>query len=56
MLKRQSYLPSAPLDALNGLTAAKASALKQALGISTIGDRAGNRFVHVAQTITGRVA
>jgi hypothetical protein len=33
--KTATELAAAPLDALNGLTAAQATALKQALGIST---------------------
>jgi Phosphoesterase family len=50
--KTATELAAAPLDALKGLTATNASALKRAVGISTIGELASNKFVHAAQTIT----
>ena len=44
-------IAQAPVDALQGLSAGDAAALKQALGIETIADLAGNKFVKWAQAI-----
>ena len=49
--KTAAELAAAPLNALKGVSPAKAAALKQALGVSTIGDLAGDKYVHAAQTI-----
>ena len=44
------------LDALAGISAADAVALKQALNIVTIRDLAENKFVRVAQAVTALAA
>jgi len=49
--KTAHELLAAPLDALKGLTPADAAALHHAIGITTIGDLATNRFVAAARTI-----
>ena len=54
--KTAAELAAAPLNALRGVSAAKAAALKQALGVSTIGDLADDRYVHAAQTIAAASA
>ena len=46
-------LADSPVDALAGISAADAEALKKALGIKTIRDLADNRYVRVAQAIVG---
>jgi hypothetical protein len=49
--KAAAELASAPVDALNGVTAADAQALHAALGIRTIADLATNRYIRAAQEI-----
>ena len=49
--KTAAELAAAPLDALKGVSPAKAAALNQALGVTTIGDLAADKYVHAAQTI-----
>ncbi len=49
-------LADAPVDALAGISAADAVALKQALNIVTIRDLAENKFVQVAQAVTALAA
>ncbi len=44
-------LADAPVDALAGMSAADAEALKKALNITTIRDLAENKFVRVAQAV-----
>ncbi len=44
-------LAQAPVDALQGVSAADATALQQALGIKTVADLANNKFVKWAQAI-----
>jgi hypothetical protein len=61
MLPRRIDTGRCPRRATNpcverGLIVPQATALKRALGISTIGDLADNRFVHAAQIVTGRGA
>ena len=51
--KEFSELADAPVDALEGVSAADAEALKKALGIKTIRDLAHNKYVLVAQAIVG---
>jgi hypothetical protein len=50
--KTAGELAAAPLTALKGISPGKAAALTEALGVDTIGELAGNRFVRAAQTIT----
>jgi hypothetical protein len=47
-----SALADAPVDALQGLSAGDADALKKALNIKTIRDLATNKYVLWAQAIT----
>jgi hypothetical protein len=47
-----SALADAPVDALQGLSAGDADALKKALGIKTVRDLATNKYVLRAQAIT----
>ena len=49
-------LADAPVDALAGISAADAEALKKALNIVTIRDLAENKFVRVAQAVVGLAA
>jgi hypothetical protein len=49
--KTATELADAPVDALNGVTAADAQALHTALGIRTIADLGTNRYVRAAQQI-----
>ncbi len=49
-------LADAPVDALAGISAADAVALKKALNIVTIRDLAENKFVQVAQAVTALAA
>ena len=44
-------LASAPVDALQGVSANDAAALNKAFGIKTVGDLAGNKYVRWAQAI-----
>ncbi|MGQ0847495.1 MAG: hypothetical protein ACT4QF_25540 [Sporichthyaceae bacterium] len=44
-------LANAPVDALQGISPAKAAALKEALGVSTIRDLGTNKYVLWAQAI-----
>jgi hypothetical protein len=50
--KEFADLADAPVDALAGVSAADAEALKKALGIKTIRDLATNKYVLWAQAIT----
>ena len=50
--KEFADLAKAPVDALEGVSAADAAALAQALGIKTIADLATNKYVLWAQAIT----
>jgi hypothetical protein len=47
-----SALADAPVDALQGISAADAQALKQAFGITTVRQLAENKYVKIAQAIT----
>ena len=49
--KEVGELVDAPVDALQGVSAADAEALKKALNIKTIGDLARNKYVLWAQAI-----
>ena len=49
--KEFAELVNAPVEALQGVSAADAAALKAAFNITTIGDLAGNKFVLWAQAI-----
>lgn len=49
-------LAEAPVDALAGISAADAAALKKALNIVTIRDLAENKFVRVAQAVVALAA
>jgi hypothetical protein len=51
-----SELVEAPVDALAGISAADAEALKKALNIVTIRDLAENKFVRVAQAVVALAA
>jgi hypothetical protein len=44
-------IAQAPVDALQGVSAADAAALRQALGITTVADLATNKYVKWAQAI-----
>lgn len=46
-----AMIAEAPVDALLGVSAGDATRLREAFGIETVGDLAGNRFVLAAQTI-----
>jgi hypothetical protein len=48
-----AQLAEAPVEALAGISAGDAAALKQALNIKTIRDLATNKYVLVAQAIVG---
>jgi len=48
-----SVLADAPVDAIEGVSAADAEALKSALGIKTIRDLAENKYVAIAQAVVG---
>lgn len=50
--KEFAELADAPVDALAGVSAADAEALKKALGIKTIRDLATSKYVLWAQAIT----
>lgn len=50
--KEFGELADAPVDALQGLSAGDAAALKAALNIKTIRDLANNKYVQWAQAIT----
>lgn len=45
-------LANAPVEALQGISPAKAAALKEALGVETIKDLGTNKYVRWAQAIT----
>lgn len=47
-----SALAEAPVDAIQGVSAADAQALTQALGIRTVRQLAENKYVKIAQAIT----
>ena len=49
--KTPAELVEAPVEALQGVSAADGEALKKAFGIKTIGDLAKNKYVLAAQTI-----
>ncbi len=51
--KEFAELADAPVDALQGLSAGDADALKKALNIKTVRDLATNKYVMVAQAIVG---
>jgi hypothetical protein len=44
-------LANAPVDALAGVSAADAEALKKAFNIKTVGDLATNKYIRAAQAI-----
>ena len=44
-------IAAAPVDALQGVSAADAAALQQAFGIKTVADLANNKYVKWAQAI-----
>jgi hypothetical protein len=49
--KEFAELANAPVDAIQGLSAGDAEALKKAFNIKTIRDLAENKYVRVAQAI-----
>ena len=49
--KEFAELADAPVDALAGVSAADAEALKKAFNVTTIRDLADNKYVRVAQAI-----
>ena len=49
--KTPAELVDAPVEALQGVSAADAEALKRAFNIKTIGDLAGSKHVRAAQAI-----
>ena len=49
--KPVAELVNAPVEALQGVSAADAEALKRAFNIKTIGDLAGSKYVLAAQAI-----
>lgn len=51
-----SDLADAPIDALAGVSAADAKALKKALNITTIRSLAENKYVRVAQAVVALAA
>ena len=54
--KTGAELVAAPLDALKGISAAKADALAKALGTKTIGELAASKYVLAAQAIVGQAS
>lgn len=54
--KQFADIADAPVDALKGVSAADAEALKKALQIKTVRDLAENKFVLWAQAITALAA
>ena len=50
--KSFAEIADAPVDALQGVSAADATALKTALNIKTVRDLANNKYVRWAQAIT----
>ncbi|BCM93369.1 hypothetical protein IAD21_05260 [Abditibacteriota bacterium] len=46
-----SALADAPVDAIAGVSASDAEALKSAFGIKTIRDLADNKYVRIAQAV-----
>jgi hypothetical protein len=54
--KEFAELAEAPVDALAGISAADAVALKKALSITTIRELAENKFVRVAQAVVALTA
>lgn len=46
-----SALADAPVDAIAGISASDAQALKNALSIKTVRDLADNKFVRIAQAV-----
>lgn len=49
-------LAEAPVDAIAGISAADAEALKKILNIKTVRDLAENKYVRVAQAVIGLAA
>lgn len=50
--KEFAELADAPVDAIQGISAADAQALQQAFGVKTVRQLAQNKFVKIAQAIT----
>ncbi len=50
--KEFAELADAPVDAIQGMSAADAQALQQAFGVKTVRQLAQNKFVKIAQAIT----
>jgi hypothetical protein len=46
-----SALADAPVEAISGVSASDAAALKNAFGIKTVRDLADNKFVRIAQAV-----
>ena len=51
--KTFAEIADAPVDALQGISAADAAALKSAFNIKTVRDLANSKYVRWAQAITG---
>lgn len=54
--KEFAELADAPIDALAGVSAADAAALKKALNINTVRDLAESKYVQVAQAVVALAA
>ncbi len=54
--KSPADLVNAPVEALAGVSAADAEALKKAFNVTTIGELAGNKYVLAAQAIANLAA
>lgn len=54
--KSPADLVNAPIEALAGVSAADAEALKRAFNVKTIGELARNKYVLAAQTIANLAA
>ena len=54
--KEFTELADAPIDALAGVSAADAAALKKALNINTVRDQAESKYVQVAQAVVALAA
>ena len=55
-VKEFTELADAPIDALAGVSAADAAALKKALNINTVRDLAESKYVQVAQAVVALAA
>jgi hypothetical protein len=50
--KTATEIAAAPLEALKGISPTRAAALTRALGVHTVAELAGSRYIAAAQAIT----